>query len=102
MEATTILASIGSFAMGAVSAALLTWRFVTDARLQSARSAGAAAKAKVRTALGEGQEWYWTQAWQKGEREADEDIRAGRTRTFETAEDFIEDLERTSRDARIS
>lgn len=25
------------------------------------------------------QAWFWTEEWQKGEREADEDIRAGRT-----------------------
>lgn len=28
--------------------------------------------------------YYWTPEWQAGEREADEDIAAGRTRTFET------------------
>ncbi len=40
------------------------------------------------------QAWFWTERWQKMEREADDDIAAGRTETFDTAEDFIADLDR--------
>lgn len=101
MEAATILTSLGSFAIGAVSAAVLTWRFVAETRSRP-DTAGALAKAKARAALGDGQQWFWTRAWQKGEQQANEDIQAGRTRTFETAEDFIADLEQVSHDARIS
>ena len=37
--------------------------------------------------------WFWTDEWQKGEREADEDIKAGRvSKTFDNAEDMIKAL----------
>ncbi len=35
------------------------------------------------------QEYYWTEEWQKGEREVAEDIRLGRTRSFSSIEDAI-------------
>jgi bifunctional DNA-binding transcriptional regulator/antitoxin component of YhaV-PrlF toxin-antitoxin module len=40
------------------------------------------------------QAWFWTERWQQMEREADEDIAAGRVATFDNVEDFIADLER--------
>ena len=39
------------------------------------------------------QVYFWTKRWQGGEREADEDIRAGRVRTFNSVEELVEDLE---------
>ena len=39
-----------------------------------------------------GQAWFWTEEWQKGEREADEDIKAGRVKEFATVEEAIEFL----------
>lgn len=39
------------------------------------------------------QRWFWTDRWQKMEREADADIKAGRVKRFDTAEDFIADLD---------
>ncbi|MEO8540608.1 MAG: AbrB family transcriptional regulator [bacterium] len=36
--------------------------------------------------------WFWTEEWQAGEREADEDIKAGRTTTFLSDEAFTEAL----------
>lgn len=36
--------------------------------------------------------WYWTPEWQAGERQADEDIRAGRVESFRSAEDLIRNL----------
>jgi len=36
--------------------------------------------------------YWWTEEWQKGEREAEADIRAGRVKTFERVEDLIQDL----------
>ena len=39
------------------------------------------------------QAYFWTKRWQEGEREADEDIRAGRVRPFNSVEDLVEDLE---------
>lgn len=41
-----------------------------------------------------GQAYFWTETWQKGEREAQTDIRAGRTKKFKSAKDLIADLER--------
>ena len=37
---------------------------------------------------------FWTRKWQEGEREADEDIKAGRVKTFDSVEELISDLER--------
>lgn len=39
------------------------------------------------------QAWFWTEGWQKGEREADEDIKAGRVKRFNNVNDLIADLE---------
>lgn len=35
------------------------------------------------------QAWFWTREWQEGEREADENISAGRLTTFESSEEFL-------------
>jgi AbrB family looped-hinge helix DNA binding protein len=35
------------------------------------------------------QAWFWTPTWQRGEREATQDIRQGRTRTYGTERDFL-------------
>ena len=40
------------------------------------------------------QAYFWTKKWQEGEREADEDIKAGRVKTFDSVEELISDLER--------
>ncbi len=41
----------------------------------------------------ESQSYFWSESWQQAEREADEDIRAGRTARFDTVDDLIADLE---------
>jgi len=38
------------------------------------------------------QAWFWTDAWQRGEREASEDIARGRVRRGDTADEFIKSL----------
>ena len=38
------------------------------------------------------QAWFWTPEWQAEEHEADEDIRSGRVRRFDNAEDFLDTL----------
>lgn len=35
------------------------------------------------------QSWFWTFGWQAGEREASEDIAAGRLESFDSAEEFL-------------
>ena len=39
------------------------------------------------------QAWFWTQAWQAGEREASADIEAGRVTTFASGTAFLESLD---------
>ncbi|HWW66830.1 MAG TPA: AbrB/MazE/SpoVT family DNA-binding domain-containing protein [Solirubrobacterales bacterium] len=39
------------------------------------------------------QRWFWTERWQKMEREADADVAAGRVKRFDTAEDFTAELD---------
>lgn len=36
--------------------------------------------------------YFWTEEWQKGERKADEDIKAGRVKRFKSAKDAIKYL----------
>ncbi|MBN1191596.1 MAG: hypothetical protein JXA46_17725 [Dehalococcoidales bacterium] len=39
------------------------------------------------------QSYFWTKKWQEGEKEADEDIKAGRVKEFDSAGELIKDLE---------
>jgi len=43
------------------------------------------------------QAWYWTPEWQAKEREADEDIAAGRGEFFESGEAFLQALRERSK-----
>ena len=38
------------------------------------------------------QAYFWTKKWQDAEKEADEDIRAGRIKVFDSVEELIKDL----------
>jgi len=40
------------------------------------------------------QAYFWTEKWQKGEAEAEADIKAGRVKTFDSVEQLLEDLDR--------
>ena len=40
----------------------------------------------------DGQEYFWTSEWQAGEREAEDDLRAGRSQRFKTTNELIRDL----------
>jgi antitoxin MazE len=48
------------------------------------------------------QAWFWTERWQAMEQEAEDDIAAGRTETFETADEFLADLEREASDRSLA
>ena len=39
------------------------------------------------------QVYFWTSRWQGGEREADEDIKAGRVKVFDSVDELIKDLD---------
>ena len=62
---------------------------LTSARGLTAEEADVAAKAGL---IAHDQRWWWTEAWQKGERQAERDLRAGRTKPFHDATQLIEDL----------
>ncbi len=38
------------------------------------------------------QAYFWTKEWQEAEKEASEDIKAGRVKTFDTVEELVKDL----------
>ena len=40
------------------------------------------------------QSWFWTKEWQDGEKEAEEDKAAGRLKSFDSADDLLEDLDK--------
>ncbi len=40
------------------------------------------------------QAYFWTKQWQDAEREADEDIKAGRVKTFDSVDELIKDLDK--------
>lgn len=40
------------------------------------------------------QRWFWSERWQRMEREADEDIVAGRVRAYEDLDDLLTALDR--------
>jgi antitoxin MazE len=40
------------------------------------------------------QTYFWTKRWQEAEREANEDIKVGRVKTFDSVEDLIKDLDK--------
>jgi antitoxin MazE len=46
-----------------------------------------------RQVIDKSQAYFWTEEWQEGEREAEEDLKAGRVERFETLEDLIADLD---------
>jgi hypothetical protein len=47
----------------------------------------------VRRRIDPDQAWFWTQAWQQGEREAEADLAAGHFERFDSDEAFLSHLE---------
>ncbi len=46
-----------------------------------------------RVLVDKSQAYFWTEAWQAGERQADADIAAGRVAAFDDVDDLIADLD---------
>lgn len=44
------------------------------------------------------QQWFWTEEWQAGEREAQAEIEAGNVKSFNSMEDFLADLSKDDED----
>lgn len=44
-------------------------------------------------AIPAGQRWFWTERWQKMEREVDDDLEAGKVEVFDDAESFLSNLD---------
>ena len=42
------------------------------------------------------QTWFWTERWQKKEAEAEEDIKKGRVKSFDSVEELFDEIEETS------
>lgn len=40
------------------------------------------------------QAWFWSKGWQAAEREAEDDLKAGRVKKFKTVEELIKDLDK--------
>lgn len=49
---------------------------------------------KPKTLVDKAQAWFMTEAWQKGEKEAEDDLKNGRFTTYESAEDFAKAMEK--------
>lgn len=43
------------------------------------------------------QSWFWTPEWQAGEREAEQDLVAGRVETFQSCDELLSALEKAQR-----
>jgi len=56
---------------------------------------------KVKKLVDKEQAWFWTKRWQQGEKEAEDDIRAGRVYEFPDADSVIASLHQTVKKHRI-
>lgn len=54
---------------------------------------------RVKKLIDKDQAWFWTKRWQEGEKEAEEDIRAGRLHSFANAEEAIAFLHKAAKEA---
>ncbi len=53
---------------------------------------------KAKKVIDPSQAYFWTKKWQEWEREADEDKKAGRVKTFNSVDELITDLHRGEND----
>lgn len=93
--ATVALASLSAgLAASALTVAVLARRVLREVRgLRRDEQATRATVNHLATAIAGSQAWYWTTEWQEGEREADEDIAAGRTVKFGSVDEMDHELD---------
>lgn len=64
-----------------------------DSALEMVRREDGVIELRPRPDIDPDQAWFWTEKWQRMEREADEDYASGRYKTFDDVESFLSDLE---------
>lgn len=69
------------------------WR--TAELFEAFRRADGVIELHPRTVVNPDQAWFWTERWQKMEREAQEDIDSGRVVAYDSADAMLADLART-------
>jgi len=62
-------------------------------QIEVAERADGVIELRPQAAVPADQRWFWTERWQRMEREADADIGAGRVAQFDSVEDFLDDLD---------
>jgi hypothetical protein len=91
--AATAFAGLFGALLGVGAAALPLLRLLRKVR--SEQSQTRAAVEDIATALTDGdQAWFWTPEWQDGEREADEDMAAGRSVKFRSVDEMASYFDR--------
>jgi bifunctional DNA-binding transcriptional regulator/antitoxin component of YhaV-PrlF toxin-antitoxin module len=63
---------------------------------EAARREDGTIELRPRVMVAAAQKWFWAERWQQMEREADEDIKDGRVRRFESGEEFLAHLEQVT------
>jgi len=66
--------------------------------LEAVRREDGVIELRPQTTVDASQSWFWTERWQKMEREADEDVAAQRYKVFDDVESFLADLDAASGD----
>jgi len=64
-----------------------------DTLLEAIRRDDGVIELRPQAVIDADQAWFWTERWQQMEREADEDIAAGRVKTYDDVESFLAALE---------
>lgn len=64
-----------------------------NALVEVVRRADGVIELRPQVAIPADQQWFWTERWQRMEREADEDIAAGRVKQFDDVESFLAHLD---------
>jgi bifunctional DNA-binding transcriptional regulator/antitoxin component of YhaV-PrlF toxin-antitoxin module len=64
-----------------------------NAVLEAVRREDGVIELRPQTMVDASQAWFWTDRWQRMEREADDDYASGRFKTFDDVESFLADLD---------